>query len=236
MEVEKSGFFDAQLLSDGNYDRMYQSDDFANYFATFISSGVFVTPVDQLKVIAKTGLTVIVKKGKAFIDGHWYSLSADKEFILQPNITSYPQKCVICCVLDKNKRDIHLELKQGVSDTLPVNDGTKHELILCEIDLGVGINTITDAMITDRRTDEKYCGFVSAIVKQIETGELFTQFETIFNNWFNTIKDKLSEDQAGSLQNQIDEVKNTMPVIRTGDGLPDDSLGKDGDIYIRVVS
>ena len=59
----------------------YLPEGFADYFATFIGNGVFVNPADQLKVVAKSGLTVTVKAGKAFIDGYWYILDEDNNYI-----------------------------------------------------------------------------------------------------------------------------------------------------------
>ena len=84
---EKSGFFNA-LQSGGVYDRIYDASDFASYFSSFIGNGVFVSPVDQLKVVAKSGRTVTVKKGKAFIDGYYYELTEDKDITLSVNNTS----------------------------------------------------------------------------------------------------------------------------------------------------
>ena len=55
--------------------------------------------------------------------------------------------------------------------------------------------------------------------------------ESQFNDWFDDIKGKLSGDVATNLQNQINE----LPTIRSGTTDPDNSVGKDGDIYIKIV-
>lgn len=228
--AEQSGFFNA-LESDGVYDRMYDASDFAKYFATFIGNGVFINPTNQLKVVAKSGLTVTLKRGKAFIDGFWYELTEDMDFTLSPNATGYEINDVICCTLNKTNREIRANKKESVSSILPVNNGTVHELVLGSIKLGVGVSTITDAMITDRRPYSNYCGFVEGVVKQIEMDELFKQFETEFSQWFETVKGQLSGDIAGNLQGQI----NNLPKIRSGAENPDNSLGKDGDVYIKII-
>lgn len=232
--AELSGFFNA-LESGGKYDRVYDSSDFAKYFAKFISNGVFASPVDQLKVISSDGLTVTVKKGDAFIDGYWYSLTEDMDIVLSPNETSYDKNIVICCTLNKTNREIRLNKKEGVSSILPTNNGTIHELVLASIVLGVGVGTISNAMITDRRMDETYCGIVKGMVEQIETGDLFLQYDSMFKAWFDSIKGQLGTDIAGNLQNQITAIVENTPVIRSGTEPPDNSVGKDGDIYIRVV-
>ena len=202
--AEQSGFFNSIKTGEA-YDRVYDASDFANYFSKFIGNGVFINPTNNLQVVAKSGLTVTVKKGNAFIDGYWYELTEDMDVTFSPNATAYSINDMVCCTLNKSERKISINKKEAVSSILPVNDGTIHELVLCSIVLGVGVATITDAMITDRRPDETYCGFVKGIVDNIETAELFLQFETIFMDWFEGIKGQLGEDVAGGLQNQIDK-------------------------------
>ena len=203
--AEKSGFFNA-LESGGAYDRVYDANDFAEYFALFIGNGVFADPMNQLKVVPKSGLTVTLKKGNAFIDGYWYKLSDDMDFTLSPNETSYAITDVIAVTLDKTNRVITAKKKERVSSITPVNNGVVHELIVASISLGVGVSSITEGMITDQRPYEDYCGFVTGTVDQIDAGEMFTQLEAQFNEWFSTIQGKLTSDVAGSLQTQIDDL------------------------------
>lgn len=232
--AEQSGFFNA-LEFNGMYDRTYDASDFANYFAMFIGTGVFVNPTNNLQVVAKSGLTVTVKKGNAFIDGYWYELTEDKDITFSPNATRYETKNVVCCTLNKTNRTIIVNKKEGVSSILPVNNGTVHELVLSDIVLGVGVSTITNAVITDRRADKTYCGFVKGTVDQIDTTDLFLQFTTAFTEWFDSIKGQFGEDVAGNLQNQIDTIKQDMTTVRYGEDPPNDSVGKDGDVYIQIV-
>lgn len=212
--AEKSGFFNA-LESGGAYDRVYDANDFAEYFALFIGNGVFADPMNQLKVVPKSGLTVTLKKGNAFIDGYWYKLSEDMDFTLSPNGTSYAITDVIAVTLDKTNRVITAKKKERVSNITPVNDGVVHELIVASISLGVGVSSITEGMITDQRPYEDYCGFVTGTVDQIDAGEMFTQLEAQFNEWFNTIQGKLTSDVAGSLQTQIDDLDQKIDDVKT---------------------
>ena len=235
--AERSGFFDA-ILSGGTYDRTYSSDDFSRMFSLLISSGVFINPANQLMVVAKSGLTVTVKAGSAFIDGHWYILDEDKDITLSANSSSNVRTDVIVCELTRTDRRIESIKKEGVSSTLPVNNGTIHDLVLAEIRVGVGAVDITDADITDRRPYNEYCGYVKGMVGQIDTSDLFLQFTSAFNEWFNDIKGKLGEDVATSLQSQINDITESIgsqPVIRSGIEAPSDATGKDGDVYIQIV-
>lgn len=230
--AERSGFFNAQQLSDGSYDRTYNASDFADFFASFIKSGVYADPINQLKVVQKSGLTVTVKAGKAFIDGYYYELDEDKDITFSANATSYLITNAVALTLDKTERKISLKKKEQMSIDKPTNTGTIHELILCTIKLSPATSIITDSIIVDRRPDDNYCGFVAGLIEQINFGELFSQMESQFNDWFNDIKGKLSGDVATNLQNQINE----LPTIRSGTAEPDNSVGKDGDIYIKIVT
>lgn len=212
--AETSGFFNA-LESGGTYDRVYDANDFAEYFALFIGNGVFADPMNQLKVVPKSGLTVTLKKGNAFIDGYWYKLSEDMDFTLSPNGTSYAITDVIAVTLDKTNRVITAKKKEQVSSIVPVNNGVVHELIVASISLGVGVSSITEGMITDQRPYEDYCGFVTGTVDQIDAGEMFTQLEAQFNEWFSTIQGKLTSDVAGSLQTQIDDLDQKLDDVIT---------------------
>ena len=212
--AETSGFFNA-LESGGTYDRVYDANDFAEYFALFIGNGVFADPMNQLKVVPKSGLTVTLKKGNAFIDGYWYKLSEDMDFTLSPNGTSYAITDVIAVTLDKTNRVITAKKKEQVSSIVPVNNGVVHELIVASISLGVGVSSITEEMIADQRPYEDYCGFVTGTVDQIDAGEMFTQLEAQFNEWFNTIQGKLTSDVAGSLQTQIDDLDQKIDDVKT---------------------
>lgn len=212
--AEKSGFFNA-LESGGAYDRVYDANDFAEYFALFIGNGVFADPMNQLKVVPKSGLTVTLKKGNAFIDGYWYKLSEDMDFTLSPNGTSYAITDVIAVTFDKTNRVITAKKKERVSSITPVNNGVVHELIVASISLGVGVSSITEGMITDQRPYEDYCGFVTGTVDQIDAGEMFTQLEAQFNEWFSTIQGKLTSDVAGSLQTQIDDLDQKLDDVIT---------------------
>lgn len=240
--AQKSGFFNAQEIS-GVFDRVYDASDFANYFANFISNGVFATPTNQLKVVAKNGLIITVRSGKAFINGWWYELDEDIDLTIPPNRTAYQTNTVVCCGLNKSERKIDIYLRNNTNETLPVRTQNVHELVIAVIKVGAGVATITDVVITDTRPNSQYCGFVSGLIDQIDETELFEQYDTMFGEWFNGIKGKLGEDIAGQLQLQIDTLSQNITqrfeglpnaIVSTND--PDNSQGKNGDIWIKVLS
>lgn len=236
--AELSGFFDSKLLEDGTRDRVYSSIDFATLFNMFFTNGVFVNPTNSLQILASDGRNLTVKAGRAYIDGYWYELTEDMQVTVGVNSTAYNKISTVVCVLDKTNRTINVKVKNEVTDIFPINDGTIHELVLATINVGVGVSNITNASIIDRRFDNRFCGVVKGTVEQIDTTNLFEQFTSAFNEWFENIKDSLDKDTAGNLLNMINELKikvNGLPMIRSGTKIPDNSVGKDGDVYIQIL-
>lgn len=216
--AERSGFFSAKQNEDGSYDREYLADEFAEYFANFISNGVYVTPANQLKVTYSGApdklFTVIVKKGKAYIDGYWYELTEDMEVTISANTKSYAIKDVICCTLDKTERKVSIILKEEVISDMPVNNNTQHDLVLSTVMVQPNASKLNAEDITDKRPDKTYCGFVTGVVDQIDTTELFRQYDDAFKIWFDEMKDQLSTDAAGNLQKQIGLLNNLKTIVK----------------------
>lgn len=234
--AEKYGFFNAVETSSGVYDRTYNAEDFASYFSKFISNGVFINPTDGLKVSIQSGLKVTVKAGSAYIDGYYYELTENKTLTIPINSSSYVQEDSIVVRLDKVNRKMSLELKQN--DVSVSRTSTVKELQLATIRKPVGATNLSASDVTDTRPYNEVCGFVTGVVQQISTSDLFSQFTAMFNEWFDGIKGQLGQDVATSLQNQINEIKtkvDAMPTVRQGASEPSDSIGKDGDIYIRTT-
>lgn len=233
---ERYGFFNAVETSSGVYDSTYNAEDFANYFSKFIGNGVFVNPTDGLKVSIQSGLKVTVKAGSAYIDGYYYELTENKTLTIPVNSSAYVQEDSIVVRLNKVNRKISIELKQN--DVSVSRTSTVSELQLATIRKPIGASTLVQSDVTDMRPHNEVCGFVTGVVQQISTSDLFSQFTSMFNEWFTGIKGQLSGDVATSLQNQINEINkkiNAMPTIRQGTSEPSDSTGKDGDIYIRIT-
>lgn len=236
--AQESGFFNATKQG-STFDREYDAADFARYFSLFIGDGVFVNPATQLQVVQKGGLTVTVKAGAAFIEGYWFVLTEDEDVSISANGTAYSVNTNVCVTLNKSTRSIQLKVRNAVSSVLPVNNGTEHDLVLATIEVGVGASQITDAVITDRRPYPQYCGYVSGLVETIDASELFTQFTSQFNSWFDGIKGQLEEDAATQLAAKISELESkvdALPTIRYGSSVPSDGTGKDGDVYVRILN
>ena len=207
--AETSGFYDAEELVSGNYDREYVSEQFAQYFALFIGNGVFASPTNQLKVVAGEGMNIVVKEGWAFIKGRWYHNDSDLVISVPPNTTAATINSGVFVQHSQSDRDIHSIIATG--RTTPDREAPYWELKIAELQIPTGTTAITDAMITDTRTDESVCGFVKGLLQGvIPTADLFAQYDAIFMDFYNHMKDQLSEDAAGHLQIEIDNLSDSI--------------------------
>lgn len=215
--AETSGFFEAvwdetlfneETQEFGDWDRKYLSEQFAKYFALFIGNGVFGSPTNQLKVIPGTGLSVIVTKGWAFINGHWYYNDSNKEIPLVTNATSNNRIDTIRVrYTDASRNALALAF---TGDTTLVKSETIYDLQLATVVVPPLAVTISASNITDTRMNESVCGFVTQLLEVQTTEDLFAQYNSIFNDWFETVKDQVTGDLAIRLQSEFVELNQNV--------------------------
>ncbi len=207
--MERSSFFNAELKGE-EYDRVYLAEDYARYFASFIGNGVFPTPSTNLHVTADgTTMNLTLKQGKAWINGYFYENTED--LILSIDVADGVLNRIdrVVVRLDFINREIKTYIKKGTFASSPVapslvRNADMYELGIADIKINKGVTKIVQADITDLRQNNNYCGLVAGIVQQIDTTNLFAQFQSTFDIWFEHIKGQLAEDAAGNLQLQID--------------------------------
>ena len=200
--AETSGFFEAELNEETNeWDREYFASQFAAYFRLFFGNGVFGSPTNQLQVIAGEGLKLVVRAGWAFIEGYWYYNDSDLELVVSPNTSAFDRIDSVICRLNVAERRIRVIIAENTTEL--IRDGSYYDLKLATVTIGVAATSLSDANIVDTRMDESVCGIVTSVMKIQPTADLFAQFTDMFNTWFEGIKEQLSTDAAGNLQNQI---------------------------------
>ncbi len=210
--MERYSFFDA-VQTGSTYDRTYASADFAEYFSSFIGNGVFIGDSDSLMVQPSSGLAIKVQVGKAWINGYFYSLSEqEKTLTLARGDNRYARIDRVVCRLNMESRLIEIKVLEGTPGSNPVpkaieRNDAHYDLVLAEVAVSAGATAISAKDITDKRQDEKVCGVVAGVVKQVETSALFAQFKDAFDTWFESIQGQLDSDVAGMLGNKIEAVK-----------------------------
>ena len=220
--MEKSSFFNSVQVADGSYDREYLAEDFAKYFASFIGNGVFPNPSTNLQVLSNNDMTVSIDIGKAYINGYYYENTTKLVKTIDIADGVLNRVDLIVLRLDFTNREIKTYVKKGTFASSPVaptlqRDSDMYELALAEVYVKAGATAISQADITDLRLDNNSCGLVSNAVTSVDATTLYNQYESLFNQkitknqddfnaWFENIKNQLSVDAAGNLQNQIGEI------------------------------
>ena len=223
------GYFDSEVTGvDENgmpvFDRAETSDLFRLLFANLVSSGVLATPGDCFKVNADTGLTVRIRPGFAMINGAFAYDAEESTVTLAAANANLPRLDRVVLRCNYLNRLCEIITKTGMPASSPVvpellqpTSGDYYELCLATIRVEAGVTSITQSAITDTRGDSSVCGFITQLIDHLDTSEFMQQLTTwqeeyaaeqqaAFSTWFEAMKDQLSEDAAGNLQLEIDNL------------------------------
>lgn len=210
--MEESGFF-----ATNNGDRKYKAELIASFFSKLFTNGVFN---NELQVIANSGMTVILKEGIAFINGYFYRNSTEK--VINISLADTEQSRIDSIVLrySKEDRNIIADVIEGQYADNPVQpeltrNANIYELRLCNILINQNVDEITTSMITDCRFNSSDCGQVISAVQQLDTTDIFAQYEEVFNSLFEQMKGIINDDTGGSILNELNDLKDDVIYIGT---------------------
>lgn len=206
------GFFDAELVQ-GQYDRVYAAAEFAQYFSLLIKNGVFPDPSTNLQVKASSptaNMNVNIEAGYGWINGYWAKNDSPYTLTIQPAHGSLNRIDAVVLRWVSSTRSMEFDVLTGTPNASPqIPNLTRtveiYELMLASITVANGATSIAQASITDKRPDSSVCGWVTSLIENIDTTDLFAQFEDAFETWFDNIKGQLEGDVVTNLQRQIDE-------------------------------
>lgn len=193
--MNKYGFFNSV-----SGDRKYDADDISNFFYNLISDGVLATPSTNLKVSAYSGMTVNVGAGYAMIKAKYFKAETDNRLTISAADSTNPRIDRVVIGLNYAARNLSLYVKQGTAAASPTapaltrTAGTLWEIALADIAVAAGATAITAANITDTRPDTTLCGYITGMIDQIDTTELFSQFTAAFYQWFDNLTETLTVD------------------------------------------
>ena len=178
--MEKSSFFNSV-----SHDRTYRAEDWAEYFASFIGNGVFPVPSSGLQVVIDNGMNLLLKAGKAWINGYFYNNTSDLTITIGTADGQLNRIDRIVVRWDLTNRIISAEVKSSAysaSPTAPAlqRDADIYELALADVYVGAGVTAITQSNITDQRLNTSLCGVVAAVVDQIDTEAFNAQLQAWF--------------------------------------------------------
>lgn len=222
-------------------DRAYSATDFATYYHNIFTSGVIATVRDKLRVTEdeNVGMRVRVMDGAIFIQGRLYLLTEPMVVNVTPGSSTSDRTDSIVVQLDTLERDIKVIYKQG--STSVRRDENYYEMQLATIFVPRNATSVFNSHITDKRSDVNVCGYsklqgnldVSGMEQQYESlleqtitefeqfastnqgnlEQLLTDQQALFQTWLSGLQDELDENQAGNLQNQINQLTADNQVV-----------------------
>lgn len=200
-----SGIFTSEITGqneDGTpkFDRAVDEEFLSAYLGAYTSNGVYPETANSLKVTAGTGLNIAVQPGKCWVNGKFgYIDKAETLMLNTAGDTNRTDSVVIR--LDLINRTMEPVIKNN-STTLQ-RDSDIWEIMLAKVTVKAGAQQISSADITDTRGDSTLCGYVYNRLQEIDTTDLFAQYDAAFKQWFESIQGILDEDAAGNLYNMI---------------------------------
>lgn len=207
--AEKSSFFTSL-----NGDRKYKASDFAQYFNSFISDGVFPNPNTNLQVISNGDMTITVKEGSAWIQGYYYNNTSDLTLTVPfaDGVLNRIDRVVIR--LDYINREIKAYIKEGGTSSNPVpptlqRDSSLYELCIAEINVNNGVLAINQSNINDTRLKSEVCGMVNSLIK-VDSSILTDKLEQDFYDWLDGMKEVLDGDIATKLTLKVQELEHLV--------------------------
>jgi len=160
-------------------DRQYAAEEWRDYFAAFISSGINRNIGNGLRVNpqASPNKTVYTDTGAVLLLGAMRIFTSATNHTIADNSSGNPRIDRIVARINFTDRKIEQIVKRGTPAASPVapsltRDATAYEISLAKVTAANGFTTITAANITDERADTTVCGYASLtpITSPVPTG------------------------------------------------------------------
>lgn len=206
-------------------DRKYNAEQIGNYFEGLIGNGVFENVGNKLAVVVNGNLDIVVKTGRAMVNCHWLKNDTDLTLTLDSADIQYARIDAVVVKLDlnNNARTVSIEIKKGtpsISPTAPVLDRTNtvYELCLATIKIPANATSITQANITDKRGNSDLCGYVTGLIKQVDTSDLFLQYQTALEEYYQTATAEINAiiaQKTTDFDNWFDDLTSELRVDTT---------------------
>lgn len=202
----RSWCFDSQAVeNDGQttYDREYGSAEIREVVKLLIGNGVYANPATNMQVTAGSGMTVAVQPGFCWISGAMGAVDEAETLTLDTSSSGRVDLIVARFDLALAYRSIRLAVipgNEGSSSppSLTRNEST-YDIQLARINVRAGASSVLQSDIVDTRYNAGVCGIVTGIINQIDATNLFSQFQSVFDQFMATLETTLSGDVAGNL-------------------------------------
>ena len=208
------GFYNSQ---DG--DRKYDAVQMSSIFDGIIEDGIFQSIGTAMAVTASTGKTVVVGVGRAWFDHTWtlndsgYPIELPESEVLLDRIDAVVLEVDASVAVRANSFKV-VEGSPASSPQRPslIDNETTHQHALAYILRRAGTEEVTQADITNViGTSET--PYVTGPLSIITADAMLAQWQSEFDQWFESLEDTLSGDVAANLANQIMQKVDKTSVI-----------------------
>ena len=173
--MEVSSFFNSV-----NGDRRYKAEAWAEQISSIITSGILANPANNLRVAASADMTILVKAGRAWINGYFYWLKADKPITvpMADGVLKRIDRIVIRWSL--SERRIYAALKKGTPASSPMppavqRDADVYELVVGDVTVNKGVVEIVAANIADTRYLTELCGKIAPLFDELDLSDFYEE-------------------------------------------------------------
>lgn len=230
--------------STDNDQRLYDAEDFADYFKRFLLDGIY-DDQNNLEVVANNnGMTVSVREGSAFIQGHLYVNDSLNTLELEESSPLYDRidRIVLRLNRTQDERNIKATVLKGEpseNPSLPTmrKDEYAYDFPLANVYVYSGRSTISSAQVTDERKRAIHAFTPEQIgTYSGETLDTFQKFKLTSDDGFVKYDFSSTNDDVFSVNRNLDTffstpgVKNHPPTNVSVRGVYVTEQGKFGEI------
>lgn len=195
-------------------DRRYNASWFAEYFANFLTDGIFNGGTNCQVYAEGDDYVLRVKVGRAWIQGYYYALK-DSERLLVPGAADPANdridRVVLRLDVGQAARSIFAAVKAGTPGAVPEPPALErdltgtgvYELSLAQVLITAAAETIPALAVTDERLDNDVCGLVESLI-QADTTDIFDQFQAYLDAKTAEF-DGIMSDYDTYIQAQVDD-------------------------------
>lgn len=210
-----SGFFNSV-----NGDRKYNAEQMSSYFEGLVGDGVFENVGQGMIVKAGGGMSVTVGTGRALIDHHWLKNDSVLTLPIDASDVQRSRQDAVVVKLDMNERTMTIEVVKGTLGRnwikLTNTESVKY-LCLAQIRVPAKSTAVGQSNIIDYRGTGQ-CGYVTGLIKQVDTSELFLQYQTACDEYFTkmtTAFDKYISDKTSAFDKWFESLTQSLNVDTT---------------------
>ena len=210
------GFFNSV-----NGDRAYNAEQMSHIFEGLITDGVYESVGNKLAVQPNSGMVIQIATGRGWFNKRWVNNDAIYTMTLEASDVTLNRYCAVCIRVDTTDatRSAVPYLKYSDFATTPTKPtmtrtATIKEYCLAYVYIPAKATAISASNIEDTRFNSSLCGWVTGLITQVDASTLFTQWQTLFNefmtqgvedfnDWFENLQVELDSETATRLTNAL---------------------------------